>query len=163
VSDFDDERERARAAILKRRAKLVAYAVAAGVAMPACGGKASGDPGGEDTTGGAKNLGGYGTSGSGPTYCLSAPGGRYGGGTGGVSVCLSVCLGMPYAGEGGIVCLSGGAPPFGGNAGEGGASEGGAAGSPPIYCLSAPLAGAPPVDGGAGNGDGPNNGGAASD
>lgn len=152
MSDFDDERERARAAILKRRATLVAYAVAAGVAMPACGGKASGDPVGGDTTGGTKNMGGYGSTGSGPNVCLSAPGGYYGGGYGGVSVCLSVCLGMPYAGEA-AVCLAGGAPSFGGDAGEtrggageggageGGTGEGGAAGqgaNPPVYCLAPP-------------------------
>jgi hypothetical protein len=146
MSDFDDERERARAAILKRRATLVAYAVAAGVAMPACGGKASGDSVGGDTTGGTKNMGGYGTSGS-PVGCLQPPGGYYGGGYGGVSVCLSVCLGMPYAGEA-SVCLAGGAPSFGGDsgetpggAGEGGAGEGGAAGQgadPPVYCLAPP-------------------------
>lgn len=150
MSQNDDERQRAREAILKRRAKLVAYAVAAGVAGPACSGKTSvclsvslggSTSGGDASTGGSRlclspPLGGT-------SFCLSiAAGASYGG--------TNVCLGMPYGGES-----------LGGAAGEGGANQGGAAGGeagaageggegaqPPVFCLSPPFLG----DGGNGGG-----------
>lgn len=154
MSDFDDERARGREAILKRRAQLVAYAVAAGVAMPACGGKSSclsyyvggsGNDGGRPTTA----TGGIG-------FCLSAPAGASFGGYG----ATSICLGMPYAGEdfggtGGVAGAAGAPPESGGAAGEGGAG-----GAPPIFCLSAPLGGAPAMENDGGEGGGGGNGGA---
>lgn len=138
----DDERARERAAILQRRAKLVAYAVAAGVASAACSGKTAsvcllfqGGSGGQPTSGG---------SGSGGDYCLSPPlGGRAGSGP-----CLSPLAGTNFGGS--TICLQppleGGAPNLGGAgaggepAAEGGAtSEGGAtgeSGAGPSICLT---------------------------
>jgi hypothetical protein len=154
MSEFDDERARGRAAILKRRAQLVAYAVAAGVAMPACGGKSSYCLG--IAVDGGRNSGGTPTS-AGTYACLSAAGSQIGG-YGGTYACLSVagsgiggyvCLGMPYAGE-----SFGGTGGQAGEASGGGQSEGGAGGEGPIFCLSAPLAGAPPIDTGGGESGG---------
>lgn len=129
----DDERARERAVILQRRAKLAAYAVAAGVATAACSGKTSsvclslpfhGGAGGEPTSAGG-------------SFCLSiAQGGTAGSGpimVGGYSVCLQ----PPYP------CLSG-APNMGGAGGEpaaegGATSEGGAtgeSGAGPSICLT---------------------------
>lgn len=153
MSQFDDERERSRAAILKRRAKLVAYAVAAGIAMPACGGKSEGeDGGGGATTGGSKtNQGGYGST-AGSVVCLHpASGSTYGGGAiGGSSICLSVCLGMPYGGQTLGGRPSAGAPSDGGEAGMAGeagqAGSVGQGGTPPSYCLVPPAAPVPSPD-----------------
>lgn len=154
MSNFDDERQRAREAILKRRAKLVAVAVAAGVAAPACGGKSS-DSYCLSYAGGTSPIGASGTGGS--RVCLSPP-------LGGTSFCLSiavggstggtnVCLGMPYAGESfGGVSGAGGAAEGGAN--EGGAAEGGAGagGNPPIFCLSPPFGGTAPIESDGGKG-----------
>jgi hypothetical protein len=135
----DDERARERAAILQRRAKLVAYAVAAGVATTACSGKTAsvcllfqGGSGGQPTFGGGG-------------VCLSiAPGGT--GGAGPIAPCLSpivggnsVCLQPPYpclsgapnmgpGGAGGEPAAEGGATSEGGETGEGGAG--------PSICLT---------------------------
>lgn len=148
MSDFDDERQRSREAILKRRAKLVAVAVAAGVAVPSCGGKSSGVCLSVSYDGGTSSGGELGKGGS--RVCLSPP-------LGGTSFCLSiaagtanggtqVCLSLPYGGE-----SSGGAPGAGG-AGEGGAGEGGEGGSPPIFCLAPPFGGTAPIGGQGGGG-----------
>lgn len=128
----DDERARERAVILQRRAKLVAYAVAAGVATAACSGKTTcltpilkgdGGTGGTPVTSGGRG------------FCLTAPGGNWamGGivsaGSGGLGqICLQPPLGgsttVPVAGT-----TSGGETSEGGAAGEGGATgEAGAAG-----------------------------------
>jgi hypothetical protein len=154
VSQFDDERERARAAILKRRAKLMAYAVAAGVTAPACSGRyclSIAAPNGGSSSGGSSNGGSSSGGGNGATagYCLSVLGGYGGvgptGGVGGIAG-ANVCLGMPYGGD-----SFGGEG--GGDVGPGGAgSEGGAlgnagqAGEPPVYCLTPPAAPVPPPE-----------------
>jgi hypothetical protein len=137
MSQFDDERERARAAILKRRAQLVAYAVAAGVSVPACGGSyclSFADPNGGRSSGGSSSAAGNGATAG---YCLSVAGtntyGGYGGTGGGVA-----CLSAPYGGEsfGGEGGADGGAGAVAGNAGQ--------AGEPPVYCLTPPAAPALP-------------------
>jgi hypothetical protein len=144
VSQFDDERERARAAILKRRAKLMAYAVAAGVTAPACSGRyclSVAEPSGGTSSGGANGA----TAG----YCLSVLGGTGGvgptGGVGGLAG-ANVCLSMPYGGDsfGGE---AGGDVGPGGAGGEGGAlGNAGQAGEPPVYCLTPPAAPVPPPE-----------------
>jgi hypothetical protein len=147
MSQFDDERERARAAILKRRAQLVAYAVAAGVTVPACSGQYCLSPAfneGGSSSGGATNIAGNGATAG---YCLSVPGGYGGvGSTGGVSgiAGANVCLGMPYGGDsfGG----EGGGEGEPGGAGGEGLSNAGQAGEPPVYCLSPPAAPLPPPE-----------------
>ena len=144
MSQFDDERPRARAAILKRRAQLVAYAVAAGVSVPACSGRYCLSI--QEPSGGSSSGGNASTAGNGATagYCLSVAGTNTYGGIGGGVACLSVCLGMPYGGEsfGGEGGTEGGA---GGAAGEAAAAgSAGQAGEPPVYCLTPPAAPALP-------------------
>jgi hypothetical protein len=134
MSDTDDERARERAVILQRRAKLVAYAVAAGVATAACSGNTvsclslpfMGGTAGTPVTSGGRG------------FCLTAPmggtvgfGGTVSAATGGsdVQICLQPPIGGatsdPVAGAN-----SGGEPSEGGAAGEGGAS--------PVFCLVPP-------------------------
>ena len=139
MSQFDDERERARAAILKRRAQLVAYAVAAGVSVPACSGRyclSVAPPNGGSSSGGSSSTAGNGATAG---YCLSVTGGiggvRTTGGAGGLAG-ANVCLSMPYGGDS-----------FGGEGGEGGAlGNAGQAGEPPVYCLVPPAAPVPPAE-----------------
>jgi hypothetical protein len=135
----DDERERERQAILQRRAKLVAYAVAAGVATAACSGKTSsvclslpamdGIAGKPVTTGGSGvclSISPAGTSGAAPTV-------------GGYAICLEPpypCLsGAPSSGPGG----AGGEAAVDGGAGGAVGAEGGAVGDGgfgPSICLT---------------------------
>lgn len=125
MAESDDDRELARAAILQRRSRLIAYAVAVGACAPACGG-----------------------------VCLS-PAAPNSGGDGGVGAMYGCLSGAPpvSAGEGGVgdtgsfyPCLSGAGPSAGGEggvpsgiiiptaAGESAGGEGGAGG--PFVCLS---------------------------
>ena len=141
----DDERARERAAILQRRAKLVAYAVAAGVATAACSGRttclvpaslggSSGSGGKPVTTGGGGvclSIGGSPSTAGGPiTPCLSPIAGTSFGGN---TICLQPPLegGAPNPGAAG----AGGEPAEGGATSEAGATgEGGAPG--PVICLT---------------------------
>jgi hypothetical protein len=138
MAGSDDERETARAAILQRRSRLIAYAVAMGACAPACDGgvclsMAVPGPGGD---GGSEVAGSSG--------CLSGAGGMYGGGA--AYPCLSGS-GPSGAGEGGVPGMdSGGAggesaagESAGGESaagessgGQGGVGEGGG----PTLCLS---------------------------
>jgi hypothetical protein len=119
MSEADDEQQRERQVILQRRAQLVAYAVAAGVATAACSGKTS-------------------------SVCLEIPVTSGTGGTavttGGTSYCLSIAEGgMP--GEPAAGASAGGEAAGGeaGATGEGGTTAGsGGAGGTPMICLTPP-------------------------
>jgi hypothetical protein len=152
---MDDD---AKKIILSRRARFVAAALASlGAATHACGGKSTHNEGdGRSTMGGSASVGG-----DGPHACLSMPaGGNTTGGLGGAMPCLSgggtiavggtspagaggvggatVCLGMPLGGAGGASPAgSGGVAAEGGESGEGGEPQGGAAGMP-MPCLDPP-------------------------
>jgi hypothetical protein len=132
----DDERARERAVILRRRAQLIAYAVAAGVATASCSGKTSSVCLSIRGTAGA---GGVPVTTGGRGYCLSMPlSGNAGVGSGGiVSVCLTppIVGGSPDPGAGGAAAGEGGA------GGEGGTAPGGSGGSSagtPMICLTPP-------------------------
>lgn len=73
----DEERTRERAAILKRRAQLVAYAVATGILTASCSGKtsaasadAAAGEGGVSGEGGSHTGGSLGGT---PSVCLTPP------------------------------------------------------------------------------------------
>lgn len=137
----DDERARERAVILKRRAQLIAYAVAAGVATASCSGRTSSVCLSYRSTSGA---GGMPVTTGGSGFCLSMPvsgtAGVSAGGT--VSVCLEppIVGGSPDPGAGGAAAGEGGAAGENGVAGEGGSagSSGGSFAGTPMICLAPP-------------------------
>lgn len=112
----DDERARERAVILRRRAQLIAYAVAAGVATASCSGKTSSTSACLSFMG-MSGAGGMPVTTGGRGYCLSMPVS----GTAGVSAggTVSVCLGPNSVGGSPDPGAGGAAAGEGGGEGEG--------------------------------------------
>ena len=122
MAEQGEERQRERAAILRRRAQLMACAVVAGVALPECARNCLSIA--EPNAGGtAATLGG---AGAGTTACLSAgvPG-LENAGQGGQAFCLTIAEAgaSGETGAAGTPGAAGAAPTAAGAGGEGGHTQ----------------------------------------